>query len=134
MVHGVLIANGDYADVDDVVQEVFLRAMTQLPTLRDPAAFGGWLMSIARHAATDQRRRRARWLPLSTLLRARPRDEAFEVLDKIRRLPATYRETLTLRLIEGMTGPEIAEKTGMTPDSVRVHLHRGMKLLREALR
>ncbi len=38
-----------------------------------------------------------------------------------------------LRLVEGMTGPEIAARTGLTPDSVRVNLCRGMKLLREAL-
>jgi RNA polymerase sigma-70 factor (ECF subfamily) len=40
---------------------------------------------------------------------------------------------LILRFVEGMTGPEIAELTGMTPGSVRVNLHRGMKLLREQL-
>ena len=51
----------------------------------------------------------------------------------ILRMPLTYKETLVLRLIEGMTGPEIAEQTGMTPDSVRVNLHRGMKLLRKEL-
>ena len=48
-------------------------------------------------------------------------------------LPDAYRETLMLRLVEGLTGPEIAERTGLTPASVRVNLHRGMKLLRTAL-
>lgn len=38
-----------------------------------------------------------------------------------------------MRLVEGLTGPEIAERTGITPDSVRVNLHRGMKMLRERL-
>lgn len=38
-----------------------------------------------------------------------------------------------MRLVEGLSGPEIAAHTGMSPDSVRVHLHRGMKLLRERL-
>ena len=38
-----------------------------------------------------------------------------------------------LRLVEGLTGPEIAMRTGLTPASVRVNLHRGMKLLREKL-
>jgi len=40
---------------------------------------------------------------------------------------------LMLRLVEGMTGPEIAARTGLTDGSVRVNLHRGMKLLREKL-
>ncbi len=39
-----------------------------------------------------------------------------------------------MRLVEGMTGPEIAERTGMRHDSVRVNLARGMKMLREQLR
>jgi len=38
-----------------------------------------------------------------------------------------------LRLVEGLTGMEISERTGLTPESVRVNLHRGMKLLREKL-
>jgi RNA polymerase sigma-70 factor (ECF subfamily) len=48
-------------------------------------------------------------------------------------LPEAYRETLVLRLVEGMTGPEIAARTGLTAASVRVNLHRGMKQLREKL-
>jgi RNA polymerase sigma-70 factor (ECF subfamily) len=40
---------------------------------------------------------------------------------------------MILRLVEGMTGPEIAEQTGLSAGSVRVNLHRGMKLLRERL-
>jgi RNA polymerase sigma-70 factor (ECF subfamily) len=45
----------------------------------------------------------------------------------------SYRETLIMRLVYGMTGPEIAEATGLEHGSVRVNLHRGMKLLREKL-
>jgi len=48
-------------------------------------------------------------------------------------LPETYRETLILRLVEGMTGPEIATRTGLTHGSVRVNLHRGMQQLRAKL-
>ena len=55
------------------------------------------------------------------------------MLAAIRSLPEAYRETLMLRLVEGMTGPEIAARTGLTAASVRVNLHRGMKKLRERL-
>ena len=51
----------------------------------------------------------------------------------IRQLPEAYRETMILRLVEGMTGPEIAHRTGLTSDSVRVNLCRGMKMLRGLL-
>jgi RNA polymerase sigma-70 factor (ECF subfamily) len=59
--------------------------------------------------------------------------EAHHVLATIRELPEAYRETLVMRLLEGMSGPEIAEVTGLEPGSVRINLHRGMKLLRQRL-
>ena len=62
-----------------------------------------------------------------------PAIESLHVLRLVQSLPESYRETLALRLIEGLTGPEIAVRTGLTPGSVRVNLHRGMRLLREKL-
>jgi len=59
--------------------------------------------------------------------------ETFAVLDVIRGLPEAYRDTLLMRLVEGMSGQEIADRTGLAPGSVRVNLHRGMKLLRDKL-
>ena len=68
-----------------------------------------------------------------TMVPSSPHVEAAAALRALRELPDTYRETMIMRLVEGLSGPEIAERTGMTPESVRVHLHRGMKLLRERL-
>jgi len=134
MVHGVLLAHVAYSDAEDLVQDVFLRAMEQLNGLREPEAFGGWLCAIARRAAADSHRKRRRMEPLRRgPVSAAQWGEAFEALDAIRALPGAYSETLMLRLVEGMTGPEIAARTGLTPDSVRVNLCRGMKQLREAL-
>jgi RNA polymerase sigma-70 factor (ECF subfamily) len=134
MVHGILLAHVSYTDAEDLVQDVFLRAMQQLHSLRDASAFGGWLAAIARRLAVDLHRK-YRPTPDSqeTPGGPRPNDEAFEVLEVLRSLPKAYRETLILRLVEGMTGPEIAVRTGLTPESVRVNLCRGMKLLRQAL-
>ena len=135
MVHGVLLARVPRTDVDDLVQDVFLQAMQRLRDLREPEAFGGWLLTIARHRATDYFRRAAPTVDLPPNLAAAHTDrtEATAVLTTIRALPEAYRETLVLRLVEGMTGPEIALRTGLTEGSVRVNLHRGMKLLRERL-
>jgi RNA polymerase sigma-70 factor (ECF subfamily) len=137
VVHGVLLARVPRVDVDDLVQDVFLSAWQRLGTLRDPAAFGGWLAMIARNRATDSRRRSVDAAELPANLAATDataaRAEAMAVLAIIRSLPEAYRETLVMRLVEGLTGPEIAERTGLTPASVRVNLHRGMKLLREKL-
>lgn len=137
MIHGILLARVPRLDVDDLVQDVFLTAWRGLDTLRDPAAFGGWLSMIARNRATDFQRRTVHTVELPDHLEARDATaagaEAHAVLDIIRQLPDAYRETLMLRLVEGMSGPEIADRTGLTAASVRVNLHRGMKLLREKL-
>ena len=135
MVHGILLARVPRSDVEDLVQDVFLLAWRHLGSLRNSEASGGWLAMIARNQAVDYHRRTPKWTELAPdMLRQNPAPpEAAAVLDAIRALPEAYCETLVMRLVEGMTGPEIAEQTGLTPDSVRVNLHRGMKLLREKL-
>lgn len=134
MVHAVLLARVSATDADDLVQDVFLTALSRLGSLSDPDKFGPWILQIARNRATDVHRRpRLVELPEEMPSRARPSVEAAQVLGHIRALPEAYRETLLMRLVEGMTGPEIAEKTGLTAGSVRVNLHRGMKLLRDRL-
>jgi RNA polymerase sigma-70 factor, ECF subfamily len=135
MVHGVLLAHVPYHDAEDLMQDVFIKALEQLPGLREPAAFPGWLVTIARRTATDFLRGRKITCEAGPFLAGGQAagGEAFAVIAVIRRLPESYRETLILRLVEGMTGPEIAARTGLTPDSVRVNLCRGMKLLRDQL-
>jgi RNA polymerase sigma-70 factor (ECF subfamily) len=137
IVHGVLLARVHRQDVEDLVQDVFLTAWRRLDGLRDPAAFGGWIAMIARNRATDAHRRAVDLVELPAQIEspaAAPAEaEANAALAAIRTLPEAYRETLMLRLVEGLTGPEIAARTGLTPASVRVNLHRGMKMLREKL-
>jgi len=138
LVHGILLARVSVSDAEDILQEVFITALTRIDTLREPAAFVGWIARIARNRAADHRRGSvsASDLDAHAATRATQADdaEAARALEAIRNLPLAYRETLMLRLVEGMTGPEIAHRTGLTPGSVRVNLHRGMQLLREALR
>ncbi|HEY2433081.1 MAG TPA: sigma-70 family RNA polymerase sigma factor [Vicinamibacterales bacterium] len=137
MVHGILIARVPRGDVDDLVQDVFLQAMRQIRGLREPTAFGGWLAAIARNRGVDYLRQVRATEPLDDTpdvsTDGAARLDAQTVLRTLQTLPDAYRETLALRLIEGMTGPEIAAATGLTPASVRVNLHRGMKQLRERL-
>jgi RNA polymerase sigma-70 factor, ECF subfamily len=135
MVHGILLARVPRSEVDDLVQDIFLMALKRLHTLRDTNAFGGWLAMIARNRAMDfyRQSRETEELPEDIVGRSFLDAEAREVLAVIRQLPEAYRETLVLRLVEGMTGPEIAQRTGLKPESVRVNLHRGMKILRERL-
>jgi RNA polymerase sigma-70 factor (ECF subfamily) len=143
MVHGILLARVPPREVDDLVQEVFLKALRQLHSLRDISRFGAWLGTITRNRANDYFRKS---IPDEKV--TEPVDEnkaescttndageqqAASILAVVRALPEPYREPLILRLVEGMTGPEIAARTGLTHGSVRVNLCRGMQLLREKL-
>jgi RNA polymerase sigma-70 factor (ECF subfamily) len=143
MVHGILLAKVPVFEAEDLVHEVFLRALPRLRGLREAARFGAWLAAITRNMAKDYYRQ-----PRVQVERADdssaadasagPDEQArasgaAEILDTVRSLPEAYRETLILRLVEGMTGPEIAAKTGLSHGSVRVNLNRGMRQLREKL-
>ena len=135
MVHAIVLGRVPRCEVDDLVQDVFLTAYTRLGELRDPAAFGGWLATIARNRATDHLRQAHAHVELPEELPGGDPIEAetFAALQAVRLLPEAYRDTLLMRLVEGMSGQEIADRTGLSAGSVRVNLHRGMKLLREKL-
>jgi RNA polymerase sigma-70 factor, ECF subfamily len=144
MVHGILLARVPFTEAEDLVQDVFLQALPGVKTLRDLTRFGGWLATITRNRANDYHRQ-SHTVSGSAKMVSDDEVEVLEsstpgglhaetVLEMIRTLPEAYRETLILRLVEGMTGPEIAARTGLTPGSVRVNLHRGMQQLREKLR
>jgi RNA polymerase sigma-70 factor (ECF subfamily) len=137
VVHGVLVARLPYEAAEDLIQDVFLHAHNRLRDLREPAAFGSWVCAIARRHAADHYRSRRIAEPLLDTMAAPDKPdvttEARRVLAIIQTLPDAYRETLVLRLVEGCSGPEIAELTGLSHGSVRVNLHRGFRLLRDKL-
>lgn len=135
LVHGILLARVPRNEVADLVQDIFLHALKKLHTLRNRNAFAPWVAMIARNRAMDFHRQSRETVAVTEDLGSTNSSDAkaTEMLEIIRSLPDAYRETLVLRLVEGMTGPEIATRTGLTPASVRVNLHRGMKLLREKL-
>ena len=143
MVHGILLARVPPREVDDLVQEVFLLALRQLHGLREVSRFGAWLGTITRNRANDYFRKAIPDEKVtepvdenhaeSRTTNSAADQEAAMILGVVRGLPEAYREPLILRLVEGMTGPEIAARTGLTHGSVRVNLYRGMQMLREKL-
>jgi RNA polymerase sigma-70 factor (ECF subfamily) len=143
-VHGIVLAHTGSRDADDLTQDVFCTVFQSLPQLRDPTAFPAFVAAIARNAARDVLRRRIRAPSFASAdevasggaapdADASDREVAARVVACIRTLPQAYHETLVLRLCEGLSGPEIAERTGLTHGSVRVNLTRGMALLRPLL-
>jgi RNA polymerase sigma-70 factor, ECF subfamily len=143
MVHGILLCRVPPREVDDLVQEVFLAALRQLHALRDVSRFGAWLAAITRNRANDYYRKFGPEAALTEPVSEEQTDgptrnpaeaeEAAAILTAVQTLPDAYREPLILRLVEGLTGPEIAARTGLKHGSVRVNLCRGMQMLREKL-
>lgn len=138
LVHAVVIARVPASDASDLVQDVFLLVFQKLSSLEDDQAFPGWLTQLARNRASRHLRDAHPGESLDDAPQQAAPDrsgapDARKVLRALQQLPEAYAETLAMRLIEGMTGPEISERTGLTPGSVRVNLHRGMALLREKL-
>lgn len=139
LVHGILLGRHRPALADELTQECFVKAFAQLHQLRDATHFGPWIAAMARRMRPS-----SSWLEAALpLCQQSPQchdhdgpdqhTEALQLLRAIGGLPEAYRETLLLRLVEGLSGAEIAALTRLTPESVRVNLHRGMEKLRLAL-
>jgi RNA polymerase sigma-70 factor (ECF subfamily) len=122
----------------DVVQETFLRALRRLKSLRKAEAFAGWIVAIARNIIRDVERARMMFSSSDEEPGEAPTQElamdAGAAMRAIHALPRAYQQTVAMRVVEGMTGPEIAKRTGLSAGSVRVNLHRGMRLLRARLK
>ena len=126
------------ADVEDCAQEVFLAAYRALGSLREPAAFGGWLLGIARLQARKALKRRGRSpvLPLPEDLQSpeTPSQGAGEeILQALSRLPDPEREAVSLRHLAGRSPEEIAEALDLPDGTVRSRISRGLARLREKL-
>lgn len=137
LVHSILLGRFRPALADELTQECFATAFDRLHQLKEDHKFGPWIVTMARRIQSGESAReiQVEHEPQVASNEASPEDrtEADRILRIVATLPEAYRETLLLRLVEGLSGPEIAALTGLTPESVRVNLHRGMAKLRDAL-
>ncbi|MEZ4262210.1 MAG: sigma-70 family RNA polymerase sigma factor [Polyangiaceae bacterium] len=133
------------ADVDDVLQEVFVRMQRSLPTLRDDERFGPWVYRVARNAVADHHRRVARH-PIAddgataALLEHDGRADrdvtsAEEELSAyvagfVAMLDTPYREALTLTELEGTSQAEAARLMGVSLSAMKSRVQRGRRRLR----
>jgi len=112
VVYAILLARVPHDVAPDLAQDVFMHAWSVIGTLREPAAFCGWIAAIARRRAIDHARRGPREVELEDRHVSRDAPEvtmeAIEAVAAIQDLPEAYREPLLLRLLEGCSGREIA--------------------------
>ena len=134
------------ADVDDVLQDVFVRIQRGLPSLRDDQRFGPWVYQVARSAVIDHARSAARAVaaagePDAELPANDDADDPGTIEQEVAAyaalfvamLPSPYREALTLTELEGLTQKEAAEMLGISVSGMKSRVQRGRAKLREAL-
>ncbi len=135
------------AELDDLVQETFIRAFRALGKFRGQCRFRTWLLTIGGNALKDTYRRvqrgGARIVPLGDELRATdgdPHERAVageaetRLQEGLQRLPHMQREVFLLRAQQGLEYDEIAAALGTTPGAARVHYHHAVKRLKECVR
>ncbi len=145
-------------DAEDLTQTVFLKVSQALKDFRGESAPSTWIYRIAANTAADwmrspSLRRAIEYLPLDVPFEGDRAERAAEERGKlfladqvmVRRemnqcirqvvdgLPAAYREAIALSDIEGLKNAEIAERLGVSVDTVKIRLHRARGMLRKAL-
>lgn len=132
-------------DIEDVVQETFVKAFASIDGFRGESSLRTWLFTIARRLVLDHRRADRRRGEQVQVQDADARTD-FDPLDTvvadeterrmrtaIARLTPTQREVFVLRVGEGMSYKEIADSVGTTEGAARVHYHNAMRAIKELL-
>jgi RNA polymerase sigma-70 factor (ECF subfamily) len=139
----------DAAEAEDIAQESFLKAYSQLAGLRNPSHFAGWLSKITMQQCSNSLRRTVRCsralgcraTPIESLeeqsaMTANPgltQNQIHFVRQTVRGLPEKFRTMIVMRFVADLSTVQIAEQLGKRPGTVRVLLHRAYKLLRKDL-
>ena len=136
---------GAREDVQEVVQDTFVRAFASLESFRGDSSLRTWLFTIARRLLLDMRRSERR---RGEQVEVQEEDASteYDALDSVvaeetrkrmhiavARLSKTQREVFVLRVSEGMSYKEIADAAGTTEGAARVHYHNAMRAIKEFL-
>ncbi len=139
------VSAGERNDVDELVQDTFVRAFNSLDGFRGDSSFRTWLFTIERRLMLDRRRAEKRRRDRTEIqeddaateydaLDSVVADEMHQRLQRaILQLSPTQREVFSLRVSEGLSYKEIAEAVGTTEGAARVHYHNAMRAVKEFL-
>jgi RNA polymerase sigma-70 factor (ECF subfamily) len=140
---------GAREDVEDLVQETFVRAFGSFDSFRGESSLRTWLFTIARRLLLDRRRserRRGGGSRMALDVKDSDAVTEYDALDAVvadetqhrmreavARLTPTQREVFTLRVSEGLSYKEIADAVDTTEGAARVHYHNAMRAIKEFL-
>lgn len=143
----------DPAEVDEAVQDVFLKAFIHLPTFRDELYFGLWLSRIAVNGCLDRLKaqgRRRRWVVptsdhIDTLIHQEPdrtpsaeqnllaNERRDQLLIAVEQLPHRQRSIVILNQFEGYSTKDVSKMLDIAESTVRVHLFRAVRALKRLI-
>ena len=131
-------------DIEDLAQDVFLRAYRGFPDLRPNSNHRAWLYKIATNCAyTRLKQINNRRAGIQSFEQVATSDNgsaliAEETEEKIRmlvtELPAKQKACLTLHYLQELDYPDIAKILGCSPDSIRANVYQAIRRLRRSLR
>jgi len=130
------------AEAEDACQMAFAKAWSSQESIRDAAALKGWLLSAVTNEALQLARRRKTEQRVLSNRPARPAEAGAQGEKMARResvekalmeLPPATRLVVVLRLMQGMSGNEVAGIIGCSPSEVSRRMYDGMERLRRAL-
>ena len=136
-------------DAVDLMNQAFLKVLTNLKTFRRSESFDAWITTISVHTAIDQLRKNKRYrerVALSddykkelfdydqiSMNLAADKMMADDIMKMIQQLPLLTREVLNLNVIEGYAHREIGEMLGISEEASRWHLHKARQILKVKL-
>jgi RNA polymerase sigma-70 factor (ECF subfamily) len=139
----------DGAEAEDIAQESFLKAYSQLSNLKDPSRLAGWLSKITMQQCSNSFRRTIRskkafgyrtapvkeldYLPAMSANPGLTKNQIRFVRQTVRQLPEKFRTLIIMRFVAELSTVQIAKQLGKRPGTIRVRLHRAYKLLRKDL-
>jgi RNA polymerase sigma-70 factor (ECF subfamily) len=136
--HGYIAKHMNERDaVDDVLQNVFLKANAYLHTVKSHGSITAWLFRIAENAITDYYRARKPWDELPDTLMAPEQEHNYAaelavcLQPFIADLPEIYRTALVLSEIEGLPQREVANRLGISLSGAKSRVQRGKEKLRQ---
>ena len=132
----------DTADVDDVLQEVFVKIHTHIASLRDEEKLQSWVYQIARNAIMDHYRQQRRSQSLAIVQETEENDSVFDdavhelapcIREMVEQLPEKYRQALLLTEYEGLTQKELSVRLGISFSGAKSRVQRAREQLKNIL-
>lgn len=122
-------------DVQDVVQETFIRYLQKAPVFRDEEHEKAWLLRVNINLCKDFLRfhKKNNYISIEDLELTVPEPEQAEILKQIMQIPEKYKSALILHYVEGYQIKEIAAILKTTEAAIKMRIKRGKVLLKSKM-